>query len=180
MPAGTGVWVVNSTRGLTASTAAANVVAPANGFSNVAPRRISFRMGGYITAGLGLAMFPWKLLETSQGYIFTWLVGYSALLGPIGGILIADYFIIRRRELVVEHLYRRGGRYEYVGGFNPAALVALVIGVAPNVPGFLAQAFPDRFAGISSFWSGLYSYAWFLGFGLAALVYVILMRGRRG
>jgi NCS1 family nucleobase:cation symporter-1 len=159
---------------------AANVVSPANDFSNLAPKVISFRTGGIITAVIGVVMMPWKLLETSQGYIFTWLVGYSALLGPIGGILVADYFVVRRRELIVEHLYTRGGRYEYVRGFNPAALVALVVGVAPNVPGFLAQAFPDRFAGISSFWSGLYSYAWFLGFGLAALVYLALMRGRRG
>jgi NCS1 family nucleobase:cation symporter-1 len=159
---------------------AANVVSPANDFSNVAPRLISFRTGGLITAFVGIIMMPWKLLASSQGYIFTWLVGYSALLGPIGGILIADYFVLRRRELVVDHLYRRGGRYEYSGGFNPAALIALVVGVAPNVPGFLAQAFPARFGGVSAFWSGMYSYAWFLGFGLAAIVYLLLMRGRRG
>ena len=158
---------------------AANVVSPANDFSNVAPRLISFRTGGLITALVGVVMMPWKLLASSQGYIFTWLVGYSALLGPIGGILIADYFVVRRRVLVVNDLYRRDGAYEYAGGFNPAALIALVIGVAPNVPGFLAQAFPARFGGVAAFWTGMYSYAWFLGFALAAAVYLLLMRGRR-
>jgi NCS1 family nucleobase:cation symporter-1 len=157
---------------------AANVVSPANDFSNLAPRRISFRAGGVITALIGILIMPWNLLKSSQGYIFTWLVGYSALLGPIGGILIADYFVLRRMRLGVDDLYRRGGRYEYAGGFNPAALVALAAGVAPNVPGFLAQAFPARFGGVPGFWGGLYSYAWFLGFGVAAVVYLLLMRGR--
>ena len=125
-------------------------------------------------------MMPWKLLASSQGYIFTWLVGYSALLGPIGGILIADYFVVRKRQLDVTDLYRRGGRYEYAGGFNPAAMIALLLGVLPNVPGFLAQAFPARFGTVPAFWQGLYSYAWFLGFGLAAVVYLALMRGKVG
>jgi NCS1 family nucleobase:cation symporter-1 len=155
---------------------AANVVSPANDFSNAAPRWISFRTGGLITAVLGILIMPWRLLETSEGYIFTWLVGYSALLGPIGGILIADYFVVRRTELVVPDLYRRGGAYEYWRGVNPAALVALAVGVAPNVPGFLAQAFPARFTGVPAFWRELYAYAWFLGFALAALVYLALTK----
>ena len=75
---------------------AANVVAPAYGFSNLAPGKISFAMGGYITAGLGIAMFPWKLMESAGAYLFVWLVGYSALLGPIAGILLTDYFLIRK------------------------------------------------------------------------------------
>ena len=157
---------------------AANVVSPANDFSNIAPRLISYRTGGLITAAIGIVMMPWKLLASSQGYIFTWLIGYSALLGPIGGILIADYFVVRRRALDLWDLYRRGGSYEYARGFNPAALIALVVGVAPNVPGFLAQAFPARFGGVSGFWTGMYSYAWFSGFALAAAVYLLLMRGR--
>ena len=158
---------------------AANVVSPANDFSNVAPRVISFRTGGLITAVIGVLMMPWKVLASSQGYIFTWLVGYSALLGPIGGILIADYFVLRRTVLEPGDLYRRGGRYEYAGGFNPAALVAVALGVAPNVPGFLAQANPSAFGGVPEFWRGLYSYAWFLGFALSGAVYLALMRRSR-
>jgi len=88
---------------------AANVVAPANGFCNLSPRRISFKMGGLITAGLGIAMMPWKLLDSAGSYLFVWLVGYSSLLGPIAGILITDYFLIRRSELNLEALYRRAG-----------------------------------------------------------------------
>ncbi len=157
---------------------AANVVSPANDFSNVAPRLISFRTGGLITAFVGILMMPWKLLATSQGYIFTWLIGYSALLGPIGGILIADYFVLRGRELDVDDLYRRGGRYEYSGGFNPAALVALVAGVAPCVPGFLNAAFPTSFPDVASLWKSIYSYAWFVGFFVAGGLYLLYMRPR--
>lgn len=153
---------------------AANVVSPANDFSNLAPRSISFRGGGLLTAGLGFAMMPWKLLATSQGYIFTWLIGYSALLGPIGGILIADYFVLRRTQLDVDDLYRRGGAYEYVGGFNPAAIIALLVGVLPCVPGFLAQAFPESVPSVAAHWKTIYSYAWFVGFTLAALTYLAL------
>ena len=157
---------------------AANVVSPANDFSNLAPQHISFRTGGLLTAFIGIAIMPWKLLASSQGYIFTWLIGYSALLGPIGGILIADYFVVRRRILDVDDLYRRGGRYEYRGGVNPAAILALVAGVAPCVPGFLAQALPGRFGGVAPLWTSIYSYAWFAGFAMAAVVYLALMRRR--
>jgi NCS1 family nucleobase:cation symporter-1 len=159
---------------------AANVVSPANDFSNLAPHRISFRTGGLITAGLGMVMMPWKLLSSSQGYIFTWLIGYSALLGPIGGILVADYWLLRRQRLEVADLYRRGGRYEYKRGVNPAAIAALAAGVLPNLPGFLAQAFPTHFPHVAPFWRGIYSYAWFVGLLVAAGIYLALMRTRIG
>jgi NCS1 family nucleobase:cation symporter-1 len=157
---------------------AANVVSPANDFSNTAPRVISFRTGGLITACVGILMMPWKLLASSHGYIFTWLIGYSALLGPIGGILIADYFVLRGRRLDVDDLYRRGGRYEYAGGFNPVALVTLVLGVAPCVPGFLNAAFPNTFPAVAPVWKAFYSYAWFVGFAIAGAAYLALMRMR--
>jgi len=153
---------------------AANVVAPANGFANIAPSRISFKMGGYITAGLGIAMFPWKLLESTQGYIFTWLIGYSALLGPIAGILIADYFVLRRTELDVEELFRKDGRYSFHKGWNPVALVALAVGVAPNVPGFLkAAGFVEQ---VPAFFTAVYTYAWFVGLILSGGLYWLLSR----
>lgn len=113
---------------------AANVVAPAYGFSNLAPRRISFVVGGYITAGLGVAMFPWKLMESAGSYLFVWLVGYSALLGPIAGILIADYFLIRKTQFRVEDFFRKDGAFGRNGGWNIAGLAALAIGVLPNLP----------------------------------------------
>jgi NCS1 family nucleobase:cation symporter-1 len=155
---------------------AANVVAPANGFSNLAPRRISFRMGGYITAGIGIAIFPWKLLETTGAYIFTWLIGYSALLGPIAGILLADYFLLRRTELDQAALFRHDGPYRYAGGWNPVALVALVLGVLPNLPGFLQAA--GFVANVPGVFATLYTYAWFVGLLVAGAVYLALMRLR--
>ncbi|MCA9545853.1 MAG: NCS1 family nucleobase:cation symporter-1 [Myxococcales bacterium] len=153
---------------------AANVVSPANVFINLAPQKITFRMGALITAGLGLVMFPWKLIESTEGYIFTWLVGYSALLGPIGGILIADYFILRRTNLDLTGLYQRTGPYAYKGGVNPVAVVAGSLAVLPNVPGFLKQA--GAIDSVAPFWSELYTYAWFVGFGLAAALYLIGMK----
>ena len=153
---------------------AANVVAPANGFSNINPEKISFRAGGYLTAGLGLVMFPWKLLESTGGYVFTWLIGYSALLGPIAGILIADYFLLRRTELDVADLFRREGAYTYSRGWNPKALIALTLGVLPNVPGFLVAA--GFLESAPAFFIELYTYAWFVGFFLAAALYYAMSR----
>ncbi len=155
---------------------AANVVAPANGFSNLAPGRISFKLGGYITAGIGIAIFPWKLLESTGAYLFTWLIGYSALLGPIAGILLADYFFVRRTELQREDLFRHDGAYGYRGGWNPAAVVALVLGVLPNLPGFLQAA--GAVASVPAIFATLYTYAWFVGLFIAGGVYLVLMRGK--
>jgi len=157
---------------------AANLVGPAYDFSALAPKHISYRTGGYITAGIALAMMPWKLLETTQGYIFTWLIGYSALLGPIAGVLIVDYYLIRKTELNVGALYRDDGEYSYTNGWNSAALLAFAFGVAPNVPGFLNAAFPASFADVGDGFKLIYTYAWFVGIAIAALVYGILMKGR--
>ena len=153
---------------------AANVVAPANGFTNLAPGRISFRMGGYITAGIGIAIFPWKLLESTGAYIFTWLIGYSALLGPIAGILLADYVLMRRTELHVPSLFDHGGHYRYRNGWNPHALVALALGVLPNLPGFLVAA--GAIDSAPAVFTTLYTYAWFVGLFIAGATYLSLMK----
>jgi NCS1 family nucleobase:cation symporter-1 len=155
-----------------ATNIAANVVSPANDFSNVAPSRISFRMGGLITGLVGVFMMPWKLIESSHGYIFTWLIAYSALLGPIGGILIADYFVWRRRHLNVEDLYRPDGEYRFTGGFSIVAIVSLVLGILPSLPGFLVQIKARDANDIAGFWVGLYNYAWFIGFAVAFIAYL--------
>ncbi len=158
---------------------AANLVCAAYDFSSLAPKRISYRTGGLITAIVGVLIMPWKLLATSGGYIFVWLTGYSALLGPIAGILIADYWIIRRTELDVAALYRADGAYAYRSGWNRAALAALVLGVAPNMPGFLAAAAPGMFGTIGTPWTTIYTYAWFVGLTIALVSYAVLMRMKR-
>jgi NCS1 family nucleobase:cation symporter-1 len=158
-----------------ATNIAANVVSPANDFAHLAPRWISFRTGGLITGICGILMQPWKLLEDPTGYIFRWLVAYSALLGAVGGILIADYFVIRRTRLDLAGLYKKDGPYWYAGGFNPRAIIALVLGIAPCVPGFLA-AVSDRWkTSVPPIWSDIYNYAWFISFGISFVVYVLLM-----
>ena len=148
---------------------AANVVAPAYGFSNLNPKKISFKMGGYITAGIGIAIMPWKLLESSGGYIFVWLVGYSALLGPIAGILIADYFFVRKSELDAESLFKHNGIYKK---WNPAGLIALIVGILPNLPGFLHKA--KIVETVPEIFDTIYSFAWFVGLFIAAIVYLVL------
>jgi len=140
-------------------------VAPSNDFSNLNPRLISFRTGGMITGIAGLMSMPWKLLGTYSSYVFGWLVGYSGLLGPIAGTMIADYFLVRKRHLNVDDLYRRGGEYEYSNGVNPRALVSLVLGVVVALLGLVIP--PLRW---------LYDYAWFVGFAVSAGTYVALMR----
>ncbi len=144
---------------------AANVVSPSNDFSNLNPRRISFRTGGLITGVVGVLMMPWKLLSDFSAYIFGWLVGYSGLLGPIAGVMIADYFLVRRANLQVDDLYRRDGVYEYDDGVNWRAVGALAAGAAVALLGLVVP--PVRF---------LYDYAWFVGFGVSGAIYVMLMQ----
>jgi NCS1 family nucleobase:cation symporter-1 len=155
---------------------AANLVGPAYDFSSIWPSRISYRIGGYITVALGALIAPWKLLATTQGYIFVWLTGYGALLGPIAGIMIADYWIIRRTRLDVAALYQARGIYSYARGWNPAALVAFAVPVLVNLPGFLHSAGAPAFANIGAFWTSIYSYAWFIGVALALVLYAALMQ----
>ncbi|MGQ0738555.1 MAG: NCS1 family nucleobase:cation symporter-1 [Bacteroidota bacterium] len=159
-----------------ATNIAANIVSPANDFSNLAPGKIDFRMGGYITGVIGVLIFPWKLVEDPTGYIYSWLVGYSALLGPIGGIMITDYYFIRKQKLETAELYSHAGRYSYGNGFNSNAIIALLIGIIPNIPGFLLQVklvSPDAFP---QWISDLYHYAWFVGFFLSGFVYWLMMK----
>lgn len=146
---------------------AANVVSPANDFANLAPRHISFKTGGLITGIFGILMMPWKLLASADSYIFNWLIGYSALLGPIAGVMIADYWVLRKRHLDVADLYRPHGQY---AGTNWKAVTALVVGVLPNIPGFLKSA--HVLSGPENLFDAIYVYAWFIGFGLAFGLFV--------
>ncbi len=147
---------------------AANVVSPANDFSNLYPRRISFKVGGLITCVIGLLMQPWRWLESHGSYVMGWLVGYSSFLGPIAGVMIADYFIIRKRVIVTDDLFKRGGIYEFSGGFNWRAIAALAAGILVALIGLKVPALHS-----------LYQYAWFVGFGVSFFVYLALMPRKR-
>jgi nucleobase:cation symporter-1, NCS1 family len=142
---------------------AANVVSPANDFSNLSPRRISFRTGGLITCVMGIVMQPWKLMSSYGSYIFGWLVGYSGFLGPIAGVLICDYFVIRQKNLSTQDLYQRGGLYEYSRGINWQAIVSLAAGAGVAFVGLFVPALRV-----------LYNYAWFVGFAVSFVAYFIL------
>src|SRR5712664_3034545 len=147
----------------------ANVVSPANDFSNLWPRKISFRMGGVITCFMGIALMPWKLLSDYRTFILGWLGGYAAFLGPVAGIMICDYFVIRRRVLQVEDLYLRDGVYEYSGGFNWVALAALATGAGAALVGLVVPSVRV-----------LYDYSWFVGFAVSFVAYYGLTKIARG
>jgi NCS1 family nucleobase:cation symporter-1 len=158
---------------------AANVVAPATGFSNLSPRRISFLTGSLMTATLGVAMMPWRVMQSAGDYIFTWLIGYSSLMGALAGILICDYWVLRRRRLDLRALFDPDGIYSYGGGFNVRAVLALGLAVAPVVPGFVrAATTPGGIVAEPGFFDTLYTYAWFVTFGTSFGLYALLMRGR--
>jgi nucleobase:cation symporter-1, NCS1 family len=162
-----------------ATNIAANIVSPANDFANLSPAKINFKTGGYITGILGILIFPWKLIADPTGYIFTWLIAYSSLLGPIGGIMIADYYFLRKQKLAVEEMYEEQGRYTYSKGFNYSAIIALLLGVLPNVPGFLTTIGAIGKDAVWHWVSGLYHYAWFVGFFVSGFTYLIFMQGKK-
>ncbi len=143
----------------------ANVVSPANDFSNLWPRKIRFRTGGVITCFMGIALMPWKLLASYKTLIFGWLGAYAAFLGPVAGIMICDYFVIRRRVLLVNDLYLRDGAYEYSCGFNWLAVIALAMGAGTALVGLVIPSLRV-----------LYDYSWFVGFAVSFVAYYVLMR----
>lgn len=149
---------------------AANVVAPANSIANINPKKISFRMGGYITGIIGILIFPWKLMADPHGYIFLWLIAYSALLGALAGVMICDYYIIRKTELELAELFKKEGIYK---GWNKAAWVAFVLSIIPVLPGFFGTV---KLATVGAFWMDLYSYAWFVTFFLSFGLYYVFCK----
>src|SRR4026209_1573006 len=160
---------------------AANVVSPSNDFSNLNPRAISYVAGGLITAVIGILMMPWKLMSSMGAYIFTWLIGYSGLMGAIAGILICDYWVIRRQHLDLEGLFDPRGPYSYGSGYNWRAIVTLVVAIIPVVPGFLrAATTPGGQVSDPNFFDHLYTCAWFVTFALGFGIYYVLMKASKG
>ncbi|MCV2370885.1 NCS1 family nucleobase:cation symporter-1 [Roseateles oligotrophus] len=155
---------------------AANLVSPSYDFSQLAPSKISFRMGGLTAALLGLLFQPWKLLATSGGYLFTWLGGYGTLLGAVAGILLVDYYLVRRTELKIADLYKRGGDYEYSGGWNIQALIAFALGVLPCLPGYLAVSGVIPKDSVPPLLLSLYDFGWFFSLAVAGLYHYFSAR----
>jgi NCS1 family nucleobase:cation symporter-1 len=160
---------------------AANVVSPSYDFSNVWPKLISFRTGGLITGVLGILIQPWRLLESANVYIFTWLGFYGGALGAIAGVLIADYWVMRRTRLKLGDLYRENGIYSYSAGFNWRGIAALVIGGVLAVGGAYSTPgsgpFPQNgiLPPLYNFpLIHLYDYSWVVGLLAAFLSYLAL------
>ncbi|KAL8135902.1 purine-uracil permease NCS1 [Apium graveolens] len=153
---------------------AANVVAPANALVNLSPSIFTFRRGALLTALLGIVFQPWRLLKSSESFVYTWLVGYSALLGPIGGIILADYYVLKGTKLSIKDMYTMNtqGEYYYTGGYNISALAALIIGILPVIPGFLEKA--GILTAVPGHFMVIYNNAWFFGFFLAGVMHCIL------
>lgn len=152
---------------------AANIVSPANDFSNLCPRSISFRKGAMFASVIGLVIMPWKLYNDAAQYLFTWLIGYGSFLGSIAGIMIVDYFLVKRMVLHVEELYKVNGCYRFSGGFNLKTLFALFLGIAPNIPGFLIEL--KLYQG-SPWWTEIYQRGWFVAFFIAGFCHWALAK----
>ena len=152
---------------------AANLLSPSYDFSQLAPSKVSFRMGGLIAAFIGLLFMPWKLLATSGGYLFTWLGGYGTLLGAIAGILLVDYYLVRKTQIKVDDLYVRGGRYEYSNGWNIHALIAFALGVLPCLPGYLAVSGVISPDSVGPVWKSLFDFGWFFSLAVASIYYYL-------
>jgi NCS1 family nucleobase:cation symporter-1 len=158
---------------------AANVVSPSNDFSNLNPKLISYVTGGLITAIIGILMMPWKLMASMGAYIFTWLIGYSGLMGAIAGVLICDYWVLRKQKLSLADLFDTNGTYSYSNGINWRAMIALLLAIAPVAPGFLrAATTPGGQVAQPNFFDTLYTYAWFVTFALGFVVYYVLMKSK--
>ncbi len=155
----------------------ANLVSPGNDFSSLLPKFITFRKGAYIGAVIALIIRPWNLIADPSGYIFKWLVAYSALLGSIAGIMIADYYFIRKRKMNLDDLFSENGIYSFSKGWNISAIIALILSVTPNIPGFLIYINVVNRSFFPSWVGSLYDYAWFISFGISFFVYLILMKG---
>jgi nucleobase:cation symporter-1, NCS1 family len=170
---------------------AANVVSPAFDFANLWPQKIDFRIGGTITGIIGILIQPWNLMGSSTTYIFTWLVGYSALLGPIAGVMVCDYWLLRKTRLRVVELYRYHGCYAYTKGFNLLAIFSLFVGVIPNIPGFVVEVCHSKMGLTKAAWiaqqpeslqaiyrlsSQFYDFAWMVGFAISCGIYYGLMQ----
>lgn len=177
-------WMIILSMGILAlatltTNVAANVVAPANGFSNLSPTKISFRTGGLITGLIGILMMPWKLLSSVGAYIFTWLIGYSALMGGVAGVMIADFYLVRKRQLDLEGLYQVDGPYTFSAGFNWAGIGAFALGVLPNIPGFLVQVEVLPADLVPACFQIAYTYAWFTSFAISFAAYPLWMKLQR-
>ncbi len=174
------VVIVVAMFGLTIATLstniAANIVAPANSFANMMPSKISFKMGGYITGIIGILIFPWKLIADPEGYIFRWLIAYSALLGSLAGIMICDYYLIRKTKINLPELFNTKGIYK---GWNTPAWIAFFISIVPVVPGFLVAVGISNVTQFPEWLINLYSYAWFVTFAIAFFLYWILKRNEK-
>ncbi len=152
---------------------AANLVSPSYDFSQIAPQKVSFRTGGLIAAVIGLLFQPWALLSTSGGYLFTWLGGYGTLLGAIAGILLVDYYLVRKTELNINDLYQRNGEYEYSGGWNIHALIAFALGVLPCLPGYLVVSGVLAKGSVAPVWVDLFSFGWFFSLLVSGVYYYL-------
>lgn len=162
---------------------AANVVSPAYDFSNVFPKLISRRTGGVITGILGIVIMPWKLLSSADTYIFVWLDFYGGLFGAVAGLMIADYWVIKRRVIDVPECYREGGRYWFTGGWNLKAMIATIIGMvfavggansAVGADGVKTGPFPVD--GFIPFLKVFWNYNWVVGFVVAFVLYLVFQR----
>ena len=155
---------------------AANVVSPSYDFSNLAPKLISFRVGGLITGVVGVALQPWRLLSNPHVYIYTWLGFYGGLIAAVSGVLVAGYWVLCRTQLNLADLYREHGSYWYQAGWSWIAVAATVVGAGLAVGGAYSAPGQGPFPadGLVPLLKPLYNYGWVVGFAAGFAVYLVL------
>jgi NCS1 family nucleobase:cation symporter-1 len=156
----------------------ANFISPAFDFSNVNPKRISWRMGGMIAAVGSVVLTPWNWYNSDEGILYT-LGILGALIGPLFGVLIAGYYLVSKQRVWVDDMYtmETTGRYWFRNGYNPNAITAVLVGGIPAifVVVFVGQLFKNSSNAILSH-AG--DFSWFIGCGLGLLTFWLLERNR--
>lgn len=155
---------------------AANLVSAANDVSNIWPRRITFRIGGVISGLISVLFLPWRLLSSPNSFIFQWLIASASLMGGIGAVMIADYFVLRKGHLQIDDLYDSHGLYRFARGWNWRALLSVVVSVLPTVPGFLVVTGVAAEDSMPFWLAKLYDYTWFISFAIAFGLYLTLSK----
>ena len=145
----------------------ANFVSPAFDFANIYPSKINFKRGGYIAAAIALILYPWAPWQTGAAHFVNFI---GSTMGPIFGIMMVDYYLLRKGKLDVAALYQENGEFRFQSGWHLKALVALAVGA-------LFSSVLPTFTTILPVWWG--TYGWFFGVAIGGGVYYLLRMGSK-
>lgn len=167
---------------LASATAAVGESIPLD-LASLAPRVVRARLGAALCLVVSMGVLAWRpgdliASDPPGAFLASWLLDVSILVGPVCGIILVDYFLIHRARLDIDDLYRRDGEYEFSGGWNIGAFIALLAGLGPVAPGLCASLGLIRADAVGALFSAMYAQGWLASFAVAGLVYYLLMKIR--